>query len=141
MQHTFQTASITHQAALRAIQLGIDKGAERGLAVCVTVVDPALAVVAMARADGTTPHSVQTSLRKANTAASTRRPTGWMEGDFALALPLGTDNLLTNIKGGVPVIFEGQVVAGLGVAGGPPDVDAEIALATLSALGAEQPGA
>lgn len=138
MSNVVTSVSISHEAALRTVQTAIAEGASRGVATCITVVDPALAMVAMTRADHTTPHSVETSRRKANTAASTRKPTGWMQGDFALALPLGTDNLLTNIKGGFPLVFDGVVVGGLGVAGGTPDQDAQIAIATLAAIGADE---
>lgn len=138
MSNVVRTVSISHEAALRTVSTGIEIGARHGIAACITVVDPALGMVAMGRADGTTPHSVETSRRKATTAASTRRATGWMQGDFAIALPLGTGNSLTNIKGGVPIIFDGEVVGGLGVAGGPPEKDAEIAIEVLRAIGAEE---
>ena len=100
MDHYIETAAMSHETALRAVSTAIEEGARRGVAV--TVVGPALALVAFGRANGTTPHSVETSRRKANTSASTRRATGWMQGDFAIALPLGTGNLLTNIQGRVP---------------------------------------
>ena len=89
-------------------------------------------VLTLARADGATPHSVDSSRRKANTAASTRRPTGWMSDDLALALPMATDLRLTDITGGAPIVVDGAVVAAIGVAGGTPDQDAEIAAATAA---------
>ena len=134
-----QTVSVSHETALSAVAAAIEEGSKVGLPVAVTVVDPAMGLVAFGRADGTTPHSVETSRRKANTAASTRRPSGWMQGDFAVALPMGSGNLLTNIRGGLPLVVDGRHIGGLGVAGGTPDQDAEIALATLSALGLETP--
>lgn len=139
MKNYVETVSVSHETALQAVGIAIGEGAKLGIPVSVTVVDPALAMVAFGRADGTMPHSVETSLRKANTGASTRRPSGWMQGDFAVALPMGTGNLLTNIRGGFPLVVDGTHIGGLGVAGGTPDQDAEIALATLSALGAEIP--
>lgn len=139
MSHHVQTVSVSHETALRAVAVAIEEGAKVGVAVAVTVVDPALGLVAYGRADGTTPHSVETSRRKANTGASTRRPSGWMQGDFAVALPMGSGNLLTNIRGGFPLVADGTHLGGLGVAGGTPDADAEIALATLTALGLETP--
>lgn len=134
-----ETVSVSHETALRAVGVAIEEGAKVGLAVAVTVVDPAMGLVAFGRADGTTPHSVETSRRKANTGASTRRASGWMQGDLAVALPMGSGNLLTNIRGGFPLADEGRHLGGLGVAGGTPDQDAEIALATLAALGLETP--
>jgi glc operon protein GlcG len=132
-----ESVAISHAFALEIIQTAIDRGAAANVRVAVTIVDPALAMVAYARADGITPHSSETSRRKAQTAASTRRPTGWMVGDFALMLPLGTGNLLTNIKGGVPLRFDGLLIGGLGVAGGTPDQDEAIAIEVLAAIGAD----
>ena len=137
MPDYLETPVITTEAALRAVAAGLSIGADRGIRVMVTVVDPSLALVAFARADGATPHSVETSRRKATTAASTRKPSGSWEGDFAWQAPLGTDLKLTNIAGGVPIAFGGVVVGGLGIAGGPPAEDASIAHAVLAAIGAD----
>lgn len=139
MKSYVETVSVSSETALRAVTIAIEEGAKLGVPISVTVVDPALGLVAFGRADGTMPHSVETSRRKANTAASSRRPSGWMQGDFAIALPMGTDNLLTNIRGGFPIVIDGRHIGGLGIGGGTPDQDAEIALATLAALGAETP--
>ena len=137
MQQYIETIAVSHGFALRIVQAAIDEGAAAGIPVAVAVVDPAMQLVAYARADGTTPHSAETCRRKALTAASTRRPTGWMQGDLAVALPLGTGALLTNIRGGVPIFIDGHHLGGLGVAGGPPDRDAEIAIAVLRSIGAQ----
>ncbi len=137
MPDHFETQVVTVETALRAVDAALAIGAERGIRVMVTVVDPGLALVAFARADGATPHSVETSRRKAATAASTRKPSGSWEGDFAVQIALGTELKLTNIPGGVPIAFGGVVVGGLGVAGGPPAEDAIIARAVLASIGAD----
>jgi len=132
MPATRQYAVITHQAALMIIEQAIAEGEKLGVSISVTVVDPWMNLVAFAKADGATPHSVDSSRRKVNTAASTRRPTGWMKDDLALTLPLATDMKLTNIIGGHPLTFESAVAGGLGVAGGTPDQDAQIAAAAAA---------
>jgi glc operon protein GlcG len=137
MKNHIETISVSHELALHILDVAIAEGAKAGFPVAVTVTDPTMAVIAYARADGTTPHSAETSRRKSQTAASTRRPTGWMKGELATALPLGTGELLTNILGGVPLTFGGHHLGGLGVAGGPPDRDAEIARSVLAAIGAD----
>lgn len=137
MKQHIDTSAVSHELALHIVAVAIEKGREAGIAVAVAVADPAMALVAYARADGTTPHSAETSRRKAQTSASTRRATGWMQGEFAVALPLGTDNLLTNIKGGFPLSFNGVFLGGFGVAGGTPDADAELARAVLTEIGAD----
>jgi glc operon protein GlcG len=139
MRAFFESVAISHELALHLIQTAIAEGRAAGVAVAVAVVDPAMALVAYARADGVTPHSADTSRHKAQSGASTRRSTGWMQGELAIALPLGTSGILTNIRGGFPIVLDGKHLGGLGVAGGPPDVDAQIALAALIAIGAEAP--
>jgi uncharacterized protein GlcG (DUF336 family) len=137
MPQYIETSSVSHELALRIVTVAIEEGAKSSLPVAVAVCDPALGLVAYGRADGTTPHSAETSRRKAQTSASTRRPSGWMPEALAAMLPAGTDNLLTNIQGGVPLRFQGRFVGGIGVAGGTPDKDAEIARAVLAAIGAD----
>ena len=141
MQHYVETLTISYETATAAVALALEEGKRRHVAVSATVVDPAMGLVAFGRADGSMPHSVETSRRKANTAASSKRPSGWMQGDFAVALPLGTNNLLTNIRGGFPLQFDGHHLGGLGIAGGTPDQDAEIGLAVLEALNNPVPAA
>lgn len=138
MQNYLEIVSITHEAAQNAVSVAIAEGAKLGLSVVVTVVDPHLATVAYGRADGATPHSAETSHRKACTSASTRKLTGWMTPEFAVQLASGTGGLLTNILGGSPIKFADKLVGGLGVAGGTPDQDAAIAAATIAAIGAAQ---
>lgn len=96
-----------------------------------------MSLIAFARADGATPHSIETSRRKANASASTGRATGWMTGDLAITLPLASGNMLTNIPGGVPLRFGGVLAGGLGIAGGTVEQDATVANATLKALSAD----
>ncbi len=133
----FSSPAITHETAARAVALTMEAGERAGLRLVVTVADPAMAMVSFGRADGATPHSAETSRRKAATAASTRRPTAAMAAELAIALEHGSGGLLTSIKGGVPLVFGGVHVGGLGVAGGRPDEDAAIAEEVLRALGAD----
>ena len=137
MTSYIETVSITFEAAQNAVRVAIAEGAKVGVPAVVTVVDPSMTMVAFGKADGATPHSVETSRRKANTAASTRKKTGWMSDTFAVQLPLGTGGLLTNILGGSPLTFDGKHVGGIGVAGGTPDQDAAITAATVAAIGAD----
>jgi uncharacterized protein GlcG (DUF336 family) len=137
MQQYVEINAVSHELALHIVALAIEEGARVGLPVAVAVADPAMGLVAYARADGTTPHSAETSRRKAQTAASTRRASGWMPDPLAAILPAGSGNLLTNITGGLPLRFDGRFVGGFGVAGGTPDQDAEIARAVLAAIGTD----
>lgn len=129
--------TVTYELAARAVEAGIRIAADAGIRAVITVADPAMAIVAFGRADGATPHSAETSRRKAATAASTRKPTSSIAPELAVKLEHGSGGLLTSIAGGVPLCFEGVHVGGIGVAGGPPDADARIAIALLDELGAD----
>lgn len=141
MSTHYTVPTVNHETAATAVRLGIEKGAAVGVRSVVTVVDPGLVAVAFGRADGAPPHSVETSRRKAITAASTRKPSAAIPAETVTRLEHGSGGLLTGIKGGVPLVFDGVFVGGLGVAGGTPDQDADIAAATLAALGADGIGA
>ena len=134
------TPVITYETAARAVACVMDAAATAGVRAVATVVDPSITIVALGKADGAPPHSLETSRRKAITAASTRKPSGAMPPALAVAMEHGTGGLLSSIHGGFPIVFDGVHVGGLGVAGGTPQQDAEIALAALTALGADTEG-
>jgi glc operon protein GlcG len=135
MRKYLESASISFEFAHEIVREAIDEAAHRGVNAVVTVTDPSLILVAFGKADGATPHSVETSRRKALTAASTRKATGWMDASFAVEAPLATNTILTNIRGGSPLTLDGLHVGGLGVAGGTPEQDGEIAAAVIERLG------
>jgi len=123
--------------AFEAIQKALSIAASIDVKASISVVDRSMNLIAFAKADGATPHSTETSRKKANTAASTGKTTGWMLPDIATTLPLATNNKLTNIGGGVPLIFDGKLVGGLGIAGGTVDQDKEVALKVIKEIGAD----
>jgi len=129
--------TITTEAALKAVQVALNGASKLGVKISVAIVNPELNLVAFARGDGASPHSIETSKRKANTAASTGRATGWMQGDLAISLPMASNNLLTNIPGGVPLKFDGVLAGGMGIAGGTVEQDAAVAAAALKELSAD----
>ncbi|WP_353113034.1 heme-binding protein [Microbacterium sp.] len=135
-----QTVAITYETAARAVSIAMEVGEAVGVKAVVSVADPSMTLIAYGMADGATPHSAETSRRKAATSASTRRRTGRIPEPLATALALGTGGALTTIDGGVPILFGDDHVGGLGVAGGSPAQDAEIALETLRRLGARGEG-
>lgn len=129
--------TVSYETAAQIVSAGIRIAERAGVRAVVTVADPAMAMVAFGRADGATPHSAETSRRKAMTSASTRKPTAAMTPELAVALEHGSGGLLTSIKGGVPLFLDGFHVGGVGIAGGRPDQDAEIAAALLAEIGAD----
>lgn len=129
--------NVTIETALEAVRQALYIAESMEVRVSVSVVDRSMNLVAFGKADGATPHSSETSRKKANTAASTGKATGWMPSELATALPLATDNMLTNIGGGVPIQFEGKLVGGIGIAGGTVEQDTEISAKTAQAIRVE----
>ena len=123
--------------ALEVIQKALSIAASMDIKASVSVVDRSMNLIAFAKADGATPHSTETSRKKANTAASTGKATGWMSPEIAITLPMATNNQLTNVGGGVPLIFDGKLVGGLGIAGGTVDQDKEVALKVIKEIGVD----
>ncbi|MHC1743579.1 MAG: heme-binding protein [Syntrophobacteraceae bacterium] len=94
-----------------------------GFRVSVAVVDRAGNLKALLRDDDTGPHTVESSRRKAFTAASLRTSTGELAnrvaGDPSLAdLRNLTDGLLF-LGGGLPIPSGTEVIGGIGVGGAP----------------------
>lgn len=135
-----QVAAITYETAAHAVAIAMEEGQRNGVRAVVAVADPSMTLIAYGMTDGATPHSAETSRRKAATSASFRRRTAQIPEALAIALPLGTGGTMTTIDGGVPIFFGEHHVGGLGVAGGTPAQDAAIALETLRRLGARTEG-
>lgn len=119
------------------------KATEGGLKMNIAVVDDGGHLLAFARMDGARPASANTALTKAITAATFRQATGPLpiNGEPDLLLNLSLQNAaqasggkLTTLKGGVPVIIDGQVIGAVGVGGGSGEQDAEVAKAGIQAL-------
>jgi glc operon protein GlcG len=138
MSTYYSVPTVTYETAARAVAIGLRHAEAAGVRAVVTVMDPSLVVVAVGRADGAPPHSVETSRRKAITASSTRKPSAAIPEANITLLEHGSGGLLTGIKGGVPLVFDGVHTGGLGIAGGSPEQDAEIAAATLAELGTDK---
>jgi uncharacterized protein GlcG (DUF336 family) len=113
-----------------------------GHRVSVSVVDRSGILVLMARSDGAGPHTVESSRRKAYTAASLREPTQKLAEMAAGASDLrelgNMNESILLLGGGFPIRISGDVVGGLGVGGAPGvKLDEACARAGLQSIGAE----
>lgn len=119
------------------------KAAALGLRCNIAVVDDGGHLVAFARMDGARPGSGATALTKAASAATFRQETGPLpaggEPDLLLSLGLPAAAVAgggkaTALRGGVPVVVDGQVIGAVGVGGGTGEQDAQVAKAGVEAL-------
>lgn len=127
--------------AMKAASAAVEKCAKDGYKVTAAVVDKAGVLRAQLRGDGAGPHTVDSSRKKAYTAASLGRTTSEL-GDLVTKAPhlhsLGkmNDSILL-LGGGLPIQFGNEVVGGIGVGGAPgTHLDDACAQAGLDAVGA-----
>jgi glc operon protein GlcG len=119
------------------------KAAEQKWKMNISVVDDGGHLLAFARMDGARPASVATSMTKAVTAATYRQETGPLppKGEPDVLLNISLQNAaqagggkLTTLKGGVPILVDGQVIGAVGVGGGSGEQDAEVARVAVQAF-------
>ncbi|BFU95832.1 MAG: conserved protein of unknown function [Nitrospira sp.] len=127
--------------ANKAAQAAIEACKKDGYKVSASVVDRAGEMRAMGRADGAGPHTIDSSRKKAYTAASLRRPTSELADMIGKVPTLQSlrdmnENVLI-LGGGLPIEIGGEVVGGIGVGGAPgAHLDDACAQAGLDAIGA-----
>ena len=127
--------------ANKAVQAALESCKKDGYRVSVSVVDRAGILRAMGRADGAGSHTVDSSRKKAYTAASVRRPTTELaelinKMPTLQALRDINDGILI-VGGGLPIEIGGEVVGGIGVGGAPgAHLDDACAQDGLDAIGA-----
>jgi uncharacterized protein GlcG (DUF336 family) len=132
---------LTTALAAKAAQAALDHCKKDGYRVSASVVDRAGLLRVLIRADGAGPHTVDSSRKKAYTAASLRRATTDLSEMIAKqpalqALRDMNDSILM-LGGGLPIEMAGEIVGAIGVGGAPgTHLDDACAEAGLDAIGA-----
>jgi glc operon protein GlcG len=126
---------LTHEGATRLLEAAVVKAMAMQQPQCIAIVDDGCNLLAFLRMDGAKVLSVQSSINKAMTAASSRAPTGGTAEGLDVRLALATGGKVTNLKGGLPIKVDGEVVGGIGVGSGTGEQDLEVAAAALAAMG------
>ena len=132
-----QTKSVLTSADIKKIAAAAEAEAlANNWAVAIAIVDDGGHLMWFQRLDGVAPISSHIAPAKAKTAAMGRRETKIYEdiintGRTAFVTVPFIDGML---EGGVPIIFDGQVVGAVGVSGVKSEQDAQIAKAGIAAL-------
>ncbi|KQZ01583.1 glcg protein [Pseudolabrys sp. Root1462] len=132
MTTTRQAIKLTDQGARILLDAAIEHAHNMGVPQCIAIVDEGCNLVAFFRMTGSRVLSIQSAQRKAMTAASTGKPTGGLDPSIDLKLALATNGDMVNIKGGAPIVVDGQVIGGIGVGSGTGEQDLEVANAALA---------
>jgi uncharacterized protein GlcG (DUF336 family) len=127
--------------AVEAADAAVKACAAKKFNVTVAVVDRAGVTRAVLRADRAGPHTLDSAVRKAFTAASMRAPTQKIAENVgknpAAAQLVSIEGLLV-LAGGVPVKVGEETIGGIGVGGAPSgDIDDECARAGIDAVSAK----
>lgn len=109
---------------------------EIGVPMCIAVTDDAGHLVAFERMDGGKVTSSTIAIDKAFTAAAAKKATheygtASQPGAPAYGINSAIGGRLMIVGGGLPVIWQGQVVGGVGVSSGTPAQDQAVAQAAI----------
>ncbi|MGP9623568.1 GlcG/HbpS family heme-binding protein [Corynebacterium sp. AOP34-AQ2-28] len=129
--------TITLEAATRAIDAGKRKARELGLNAVFAVLDAGANLVSFERMDRAWLASNDLAITKARTSVMFEMPSESLNAPVQLGEPLAhfdhTSGGLLLMGGGVPITdAEGNLLGALGVSGGTPEQDAEVARAAVS---------
>ena len=127
--------------ATKAASAAVDKCTRDGYRVSAAVVDRSGVLRTLMRGDGAGPHTVDSSSKKAYTAASLRRATGEVAELMAKMPSLQAlrdmNERVLILGGGLPIEIGGEVVGAIGVGGAPgAHLDDACAQAGLDSIGA-----
>ena len=140
-----ETKRLTASGARKMMATAIGSAQDAGIAVTVAIADGGGHLVLLERMEGGRFHTVHSATTKAVCAASNRRVTGskGAQGQsldvahaVGLALAAGAERW-TAMEGGCPILFAGECVGGIGVAGGSFEFDARVAREAVESIGAK----
>lgn len=139
MSATTAVAPLTTEDAEVLLGAAREAAEAAGIAVSVTVLDAGGHPLVFRRDDRAVLISGETSTRKAFTALQLNAPTAdltdaVLPGGPFHTLPTALDRPLLFIAGGLPVHRGGRLVGAIGVGGGAPAQDHDVAAAALAAL-------
>lgn len=134
MAETRQHLALTYEGAAKVLAAAVRRADEIGAPQCIAVTDEGGHLLAFGRTDGAKVLSIDSSIAKARTAASSRVPTGRMPEELAQRLASATGGKATNLPGGLPIVIDGHVIGAIGVGSGTGEQDIEVAAAGIGAL-------
>ncbi len=125
-----QTTTLSHTAALKALDAIRQVLDAQKLSAAVAVVDAHGELVAFLRSDGCPYSSINNALNKAYTAARERKESalvGQVAREHNFPITNFGDLRYTGWGGGVPIVYQGEVVGAVGVSGLPEATDIDLA--------------
>ena len=117
------------------------RAAEINVPMNIAIVDDGGYLLTFSRMDGAKLSSVHIAINKAHSSAIRRKPSGPALASngqpdvmLSLSLAIGSDAQQTPLRGGLPLVGDGEVVGAIGVSNGSEDEDVDVARAGAAAL-------
>jgi uncharacterized protein GlcG (DUF336 family) len=126
--------SLTAGDAVKIMAACKAEAAKNNWAVCIAIVDDGGYLLHLERMDGAHLATPEAATGKARTAALMRRPSRFMEERINDRPAFLRFPYIMPVIGGVPIVYEGECVGGIGVAGVQSDEDEQVAQAGANAL-------
>lgn len=141
LPHAVSHAVISANASLMALQAALTHAQALNACVNIAIVDASGLLAGFVRQPGAALHSIDIAIDKAYTAAGFGLPTGQWHEALRQHSDAVRDGLLRRPRfvafgGGLPLMWEGQRIGGIGVSGGSEQQDELIALAGQQVLAA-----
>jgi uncharacterized protein GlcG (DUF336 family) len=136
MQVTHPTERLTDAALLAMLHAAAERAGAMGQPQCIVIVDPSAVELAVLRMTGSRVLSLRSARAKAQTAASTGKPSSALAEAVRVAIAVATEGAMTGLPGGLPIWRNGVLLGGIGIGSGTGDQDEEVARAALAAIGA-----
>lgn len=136
MQITQPTERLTDVALLAMLHASAEKAQAMGQPQCIVIVDSSAVDLAVLRMTGAKVLSLRSARAKAQTAASTGKPSAALPEAVRPAIASATDGAMTGLAGGLPIWRGGILLGGIGIGSGTGEQDVEVAMAALAAIGA-----
>lgn len=126
---------ISQESARQMMQAAEAEAQRNNWTVAIAIVDAGGNLIMFSRRDGTQLASTEIAIGKARAAVGFNRTSKAVE-DIILGgrVSLLSVEGIVPVEGGVPVVYEGQVIGAIGVSGVTAPQDAQIAEAGLTAL-------
>lgn len=127
---------LTHAGVMEMLAAAIAKADETGQPQCIVIVDASGESMGELRMSGAKYLSLKSARAKARTSASIRAPSANVPEAIRAGISAATENNVTALPGGLPIVIAGECIGGIGVGSGTGAQDIEVANAALVAIGA-----
>jgi uncharacterized protein GlcG (DUF336 family) len=112
--------SLSQEAVLKVAQGTVEKCSSQGYKVSLSILDASGVVKLQLRGDGTGPHTLEHSRRKAYTALTFKRSSAeYAEAQAKRTVPAPVIDGVVAAAGGIPIRVGDEVVGSIGVSGAP----------------------